>query len=50
MSVILIITSFFPLRTFLREIIGLYLQWGNFLENLMPTLYKEKKRKTKLQC
>ena len=38
MSVILIITSFFPLMTLLGEIIELYLQYGNFLENLIPTL------------
>ena len=38
MSVILIITSFFPLMTLLGEIIELYLQYGNFLENLINTL------------
>ena len=31
--------------TFLGEIIELYLQYGNFLENLMPTLNKETKNK-----
>ena len=30
---------------FLGEIIELYLQWSNFLENLMPTLNKETKNK-----
>ena len=29
--------------TSLREIIELYLQWSNFLENVMPTLSKETK-------
>ena len=38
MSVILIISHFFPLMTFLVEIIKLYLQYDNFLENLMSTL------------
>ena len=31
--------------TFLGEIIELQLQWGNFLENLMPALNKETKNK-----
>ena len=39
MSVILIITHF------LVEVMELYSQYGNFLENLMPTLNKETKVK-----
>ena len=35
--------QFFPLMTFLGKIIELYLQWGIFLENLIPTLNKEVK-------
>ena len=31
------------MMTSLREIIELYLQWSNFLENVMPTLSKETK-------
>ena len=31
--------------TFLGEVIELYLQEGNILENLMPTLNKETKNK-----
>ena len=45
MIAILITTSFFPVMTFLGEIIEIYLQKGNFLENLIPTLNKETKRK-----
>ena len=30
---------------FVGEIIELYLQWGNFLENLISALHKETKRK-----
>ena len=48
MIAILIITSFFPVMTFLGEIIEIYLQKGNFLENLIPTLNKETKRKASM--
>ena len=34
--------------TFLGEIVKLYLQQGNFLDNLMPTLNKEKKNKASM--
>ena len=37
--------SFFPLMSFLGEIVELYLQWNNFLENLKPTVNKETKVK-----
>ena len=43
--------QFFPLTTFLGEIIGLYLQTSNFLENLMPilkNLNKETKNKASM--
>ena len=46
MSIIFVITSFFPLMTLLEEIIELYLQKGIFfLKTLMRTLHKETKNK-----
>ena len=38
----------FPLMTLLGEIIELYKQWGNFLENLIPTLIKETENKASM--
>ena len=34
--------------TLLGEIIELYKQWGNFLENLIPTLIKETENKASM--
>ena len=45
MSVILIITIFFQLMTFLGGFIEFDLQQGGFLENLMPTFSKKMKNK-----
>ena len=39
---------FFSLLTFLGEIIELYLRYGNYLENVMPTLHKETKNKASM--
>lgn len=44
MSAILIITHFFPLITFLGEIIKFYLQQGDFLENLMHAYFKQRNK------
>ena len=40
--------QFFPLITFLGEIIELYLQQSNFLEILMPTLNRETENKASM--
>ena len=43
-ATLIITRGFFSLMTFLGEINELYLQYGNFLEKLIPTLNKVTKK------